>query len=532
MLFNSGLFVFLFLPTTLFIFFKLGARYQRLAIAWLVMASAVFYAFFSIHYLLLLLGLTIFNYLFGKRLARQAQRQQPNVFLLTGGIIINLGVLFYYKYSQFFLTNLNAVFHTQFVLKNIIIPIGISFFTFQKIGYLIDAYQGKTKDYSFLDFLLFVMYFPQLIAGPIVHHAEIIPQFKRPSMFKLNYSDMTAGIILFTIGFLKKTLVADQLASLLEPAFSAIDHGIGLSFFEGWMAATSFTFQIYFDFSGYTDMALGLALMMGIRLPLNFNSPYKARSMIDFWRRWHMTLSRFLRDYVYIPLGGNRCGVERRYINLFLTMIIGGVWHGANWTFLIWGALHGSYLVINHAWIFLSQKLSIKDSNPLYTIPCQSLTFLSVVIAWVFFRAQTFKGAILMLEGMFGFNGFVFPANWESKTNIFIRLLKNVGAHFNNSGVSYMGGLYHFLFLLGVLFIVWFFPNSQQICAWFRPALGTIEPTKLSSMIARTAFGKENILSLPIVIFFGVAASFLLAGIIFYKIMSQTSLPTFIYFHF
>ena len=351
MLFNSAIFIFAFLPITLVVYWALNAlRLDRAAIAWLVVASAVFYGWFSVRYLAMLAVLIVFNYVMGVLLARDFHSGRRRPAVLAFGIAVNLAVLGYFKYTNFFIDNTNALFGTDFVLRQIILPIGISFFTFQKIAYLVDAYRGETKEYDFLDFSLFVMYFPQLIAGPIVHHEEMIPQFAGSTSRRLNAQDLAAGLVLFTMGLIKKAVFADTLVGLADPIFGAAQGRHIPSLYDAWSGVFAFTLQIYFDFSGYTDMALGLALMMSIRLPLNFDSPYQAASIIDFWRRWHMTLSRFLRDYLYIPLGGNRRGERRRFVNLMLTMLIGGLWHGAAWTFVAWGGLHGAYLIVNHAW--------------------------------------------------------------------------------------------------------------------------------------------------------------------------------------
>ena len=281
---------------------------------------------------------------------RAAGRQLQGKRWLLVAIAANLALLAYYKYAIFFVANAQRLIGHVGPLPEIVLPLGISFFTFTQIAFLVDAHRGLAREYSFTHYTLFVTYFPHLIAGPILHHREMMPQFDRRSTYTLDWDNVAVGLTMFIIGLFKKTVIADDMAAFASPAFDAAAGGTQLTLLEAWGAALAYTFQIYFDFSGYTDMALGASRMFGIVLPLNFRSPYKAANIIDFWRRWHITLSRFLRDYVYIPLGGNRKTVPRRYENLLLTMLVGGLWHGAGWTFVFWGALHGIYLVVNHGW--------------------------------------------------------------------------------------------------------------------------------------------------------------------------------------
>ena len=342
MLFNSYGFLFLFLPVTLIVFFALGQRQRskKLAMAWLVVTSLFFYAWWNPAYLGIMLGSIIFNYTVGFVLSAEDSPLAKKL-VLTYGIVVNLGLLGYYKYANFFVDSLNAVFGDVIFLETILLPLAISFFTFQQIAYLIDTYRGETRELNFLHYCLFVTFFPQLIAGPIVHHKEMLPQFDRDSLYSINIRRHAVGYSIFTLGLFKKVVLADGIAAYATPAFFAADSGIELTLFEAWTGALAYTLQLYFDFSGYSDMAIGLARMFGIRLPLNFNSPYKATNIVDFWRRWHMTLSRFMRDYIYIPLGGNRQGIiGGRNANLMTTMLLGGLWHGAGWNFLFWGGLH------------------------------------------------------------------------------------------------------------------------------------------------------------------------------------------------
>ncbi|WP_066175926.1 MBOAT family O-acyltransferase [Bacillus marinisedimentorum] len=419
MLFNSFGFIFLFLPLTLIVYYTLTRfRAFHLAKLTLIVASLFFYGYWNPKYLLLIGFSIVFNYAFSKWLGKK-----PSKWSLGFGVAVNLALLGYYKYADFFLENVNAVFGMNMPLLQIVLPLAISFFTFQQIGFLVDSYHGDTKDYNFFNYTLFVVFFPQLIAGPIVHHTDVIPQFQKEKTFQLNHRNVSLGVLIFSLGLFKKVVIADSLALWATPAF---DQASSLTMLEAWGAALAYTFQLYFDFSGYSEMALGLGLFFNIKLPVNFMSPYKANSISEFWRSWHMTLSRFLRDYLYIALGGNRKGKTRKYINLFLTMFLGGIWHGAGWTFVIWGAMHGMYNVINHVYRELKKKLfrlpakkaetaAAREEAPetLWTtirqgmavLPYRLITFLSVVVAWVFFRALTVEDAFKVLKGMAGMNG-------------------------------------------------------------------------------------------------------------------------------
>jgi len=401
MLFNSPLFIFCFLPATLLLF-HLGARHSpRRALAVLFACSLFFYGWWRPPYLVLLGFSIVVNFLLGKSLARRDR--STGRWLLIFGVVLNLGLLGYYKYAEFLATNFTRFAGWGIELDPILLPLAISFFTFQQIAYLVDTYQGKTEESDFLRYGIFVSFFPQLIAGPIVHHGEMLPQFARADAFRVNPNRIALGITTFVIGLFKKVVVADTLAAYATPVFAAADAGSPISVLDAWCGALAYTFQLYFDFSGYSDMAIGLGLLFGIQLPLNFFSPYRSTNIIEFWRRWHMTLSRFLRDYLYIPLGGNRHGRARRYLNLLITMLLGGLWHGAGWSFVLWGLLHGLYLVANHAWHSLRRRVGKADSLGLPgSLVGGTVTFGAVVFAWVLFRAETLGGAILVLQGMAG----------------------------------------------------------------------------------------------------------------------------------
>ncbi len=401
MLFHSTEFLFVFLPITWLIFFGLVrmGRY-RAVVAWLTLASLVFYAWWNPPYLALIGASIVFNFGLGRLVNRGGRR---SLGLLVLGLTINLGALGYFKYANFFVENLNTVLGASFNLERIILPLAISFFTFQQIAYLIDAYRGQTQNCSFLDYSFFVAFFPQLIAGPIVHHAEILPQIARERWKPVRWENLQTGATIFLIGLFKKMVLADGSAIYATPVFDQAAQGLVLTTPDAWVGALAYSFQLYFDFSGYSDMATGLARCFGVVLPLNFDSPYRATNIIDFWRRWHITLSRFLRDYVYIPLGGGRRGVVLRYSNLMITMLVGGLWHGAGWTFVIWGGLHGLYLVINHGFRaatgrFFAASRALRLAG---VIPAWALTMVVVVVGWVFFRAADLPTALRVLTSMF-----------------------------------------------------------------------------------------------------------------------------------
>ena len=386
MLFNSYAFVFVFLPLVFFVYFFLNKkRLSTLAKAFLVSASLFFYAYWSVYYLPILLGSIVFNFFVSKFLAKHQSKA-----ILVFGVVCNLALLGYFKYADFLISNLNAIASINLGLLHIALPLALSFVTFQQIAYLVDSYNRQTKENSFLNYCLFITFFPQLIAGPIVHHKEMMPQFANKFNLIINYKFIALGLFVFSMGLFKKSVVADTFAIFANAGF---DVERNLTFLQAWATSLSYTFQLYFDFSGYCDMAIGLALLFNIRLPINFNSPYKALNIQDFWHRWHITLSRFLRDYIYIPLGGNRGGEGRTYINLFLVFLIGGLWHGAAWTFVAWGALHGIAIVFHRCW----QKLNFKLNKIIAWI----ITFNFVNFTWIFFRAKSFEDAMKVIRGMF-----------------------------------------------------------------------------------------------------------------------------------
>ena len=400
MLFNSYEFIFAFLPFVFILYFYLNKikEYKKSKL-FLVLSSLFFYSWWNVIYLPLILGSMFFNYWIGGKLL---QSNKNNRLILKIGIFFNLLLLGYFKYYDFFIENFNLLSGSHLELLHLALPLAISFFTFQQISYLVDSYRHETKEYDFLNYALFVTFFPQLIAGPIVHHKEMMPQFANKENRQLNFYNISMGLFIFAIGLFKKVVIADTFAVWATHGF---DVATSLNLFASWFTSLSYTFQLYFDFSGYTDMAIGVALLFNIKLPQNFNSPYKATSIQDFWRRWHITLSRFLKDYIYIPLGGNRKGEVRTYANLLITFILGGLWHGAGWTFLFWGLLHGTALVIHRFWSKLGLKL------PQWF--AWFLTFNFINISWVFFRAKDWSDALKVLGSMFSLDNVVLPKALE-----------------------------------------------------------------------------------------------------------------------
>jgi D-alanyl-lipoteichoic acid acyltransferase DltB (MBOAT superfamily) len=471
-LFNSVEFLFLFLPVLLFVFFRLGHYSRRLAATWLLAGSLFFYGWWNPAYLGLLLASMVFNYLIGYALARgndigSLRRRR----LLALGIVGDLVLLGYYKYANFFIDSFNVALGTQYGFAEIILPLGISFFTFTQIAFLVDAARGQAKEFDFIHYGLFVTYFPHLIAGPVLHHKEMMPQFGLAATYRFNMQFMTVGLTFFALGLFKKVVLADGIAPFVAPVFTAAEAGDALSLLQAWGGALAYAMQLYFDFSGYSDMAIGLSFMIGVRLPLNFNSPYKAVNIADFWRRWHMTLSRFLRDYLYIPLGGNRKGPARRYVNLMATMLLGGLWHGAGWTFVIWGGLHGLYLVIHQAWQALRKWLGhdLSRTSASGRVLGIILTFLAVLVGWVFFRAPTLDAALAILRGMLGLNGISLPEAIALRAGPIAVWLAQVGVAFTPGGGREF--LLNYLWLIVLMGVAFLAPNTQQILSRFKPAL-------------------------------------------------------------
>ncbi|MDD3595648.1 MBOAT family protein [Sulfuricurvum sp.] len=459
MLFNSYEFIFIFLPITFGIYFWLNKkRLTQASKGWMVFASLFFYSWWNILYLPLILGSILFNFTIGSTITRlndtnpSYKRFSPKSVLIFG-VISNILLLGYFKYMDFFITNVNILAGTHWELMHIVLPLGISFFTFTQIAYLIDAYRNEVKEMDYLNYTLFVTFFPHLLAGPILHHKEMMPQFDSLKSKVINYRNISAALFLFAIGLFKKVVIADTFAIWATNGFDKAD---SLTFIAAWATSLSYTFQLYFDFSGYTDMALAVALLFNIKLPINFNSPYKALNIQDFWRRWHITLSRFLRDYIYIPLGGNRGGEIRTYANLFSVFLIGGLWHGASWMFVIWGALHGSAIVIHRIW----QQTGLKMKTWLAWL----ITFNFINITWVFFRAGEWSDASKVLKGMVGLNGVILPIGLQK----YLSILNPYGIMFGDYWSDINGSIWMVVLLLLGLYIIRL-KNSQNHLLSFIP---------------------------------------------------------------
>jgi len=462
MLFNSYSFFFIFLPSALTIYFILNKLpVVEAGKIWLVFISFIFYAYCDTNYLVLLPLSIIINYFCSRYLSIDDSDTHDKFLyfkkkVLLLGIIFNLCLLGYFKYANFFISETNNLFHTNISLQNIVIPLAISFFTFNQIACLVDSYKKNIKGFDFVDYCLFVSYFPYLISGPLVRYTEIMPQFNDLDNRYFNYQNISEGLFLLSIGLFKKVIIADNIAVW---AINGFDKAATLTFLEAWTSSFCYTLQLYFDFSGYIDMALGIALMFNIKLPINFNSPYKALNIRDFWLRWHMTLSRWLRDYLYIPLGGNRNGRARTSLNLFLTFLLCGLWHGAGSTFLVWGILHGCGVIIHSFW----RRLGVTMPNLIAWL----ITIMFVNFAWVFFRAKEFKDAYKVIGGMTGFSGIVFPGSLA----YFLNFLSPYGVTFGNAFIHIEGDLSMILMLLISIGIVLYAPNSMELKNRFNPSL-------------------------------------------------------------
>jgi len=396
----------------------------------------------------------LFNYTIGEILGRDGENKRVNrKWILTFGVISNIALLAYFKYADFFIENYNYISGENIGLYHLALPLGISFFTFQQISYLVDSYRKETSEYDFLNYALFVTFFPQLIAGPIVHHKEMMPQFASKWNLVKNYKNIATGLFIFSMGLFKKVVIADAFSVWATNGF---DHAVTLNMLEAWATSLSYTFQLYFDFSGYTDMAIGAALLFNIKIPQNFDSPYKAKDIQDFWRRWHITLSRFLRDYIYIPLGGSRVSEPRIYLNLMITFLLGGLWHGAGWTFVFWGFLHGGALVIHRIW----KKLGFT----MHVVLAWFITFNFINIAWVFFRAKDFSDALKVLKAMF-FGEFMLPDKYATK----LAFLNDLGVSFGRVFEEIAGKDKTVYFIVGGFIFVLWFKNSSWFTENFRP---------------------------------------------------------------
>lgn len=414
MLFNSYDFIFLYLPVVVIVYFYLGQKHSpKWASAWMVLVSLFFYGYWDWRYVPLLLASMGFNYFVGQKIESAASRR----LWLYFGVLTDLALLGYFKYAAFFLKTVNDVAGTMvFDVPHIVLPLGISFFTFTQIAYLVDTYRCETKSGGFLSYAEFVTIFPHLIAGPILNHKKMIPQFLHWENYAVNWDNIARGLALFLMGLFKKACIADGLAGWINELFGKIH---GLTCYEAWLGAIGYTFQLYFDFSAYSEMAVGLALIFNFRFPTNFDSPYQASNIIDFWRRWHMSLGAWVKEYLYIPMGGGRNGAVLKMRNLLVSMLLIGFWHGAGWTFIVWGALHGLYLVINHLWRQAGLSLPKVISWP--------LTFLAVTVAWVFFRADSLTDACSMISVMLYGRAISWNAAMSSSLGVCSRLVLGTG---------------------------------------------------------------------------------------------------------
>lgn len=506
MLFNSFEFLFLFLPITLLIFyFLLKNNYKKALTPWLAIMSLLFYSWWEIKFTLILLVSICFNYLIAYFMSKMSFNKKRKL-TLGFGITVNLLLLAYYKYFNFFIENIDHFLGLSIPLYSIVLPIGISFFTFTQIAFLVDVYRGFVAEYRFVSYVLFVTFFPHLIAGPILHHKEMMPQFEDKQFFSVNWQNICIGSVIFFLGLFKKTVIADNIAIYANPVFNAAAQGILPDFFSAWIGALSYSLQLYFDFSAYSDMAIGISLLFNIKLPVNFFSPYKATSIIDFWRRWHMTLSNYLKNYVYIPLGGSKEGQNKHLINLMLTMLIGGLWHGAGWTFIFWGFLHGAFLITNHLW----RKLKI-------TIPSAFswlITFISVVVAWVFFRATTLNEAIIIIKGMVGLNGVYLSEKLLAKYSF----LANFSNYLNPHQLVPIPKAIITLLLL--IIVIKALPNVLEFTAIYKPAL-RLSKQNIETKLSKYLFYKPSYIY-----------SIVIAIIAVFSILSISKTSEFLYFQF
>jgi alginate O-acetyltransferase complex protein AlgI len=497
MLFNSYEFIFAFLPATLAGFFALGSVSRTAALRWIIFVSLVFYALWRPVNVVLIAPSILINFVIARTLQRLADDEKwfrASRLVLLLGLAFNIAFLGYFKYVDFGLSTINDIFGTNLVLTHVILPLGISFITFQKIAFLIDVHAKRVKSFTLQDYCLFVLFFPQLIAGPIVHYREMMPQFHTAS-WRFDKENFAVGLTLLSFGLFKKVVIADHIATIVSPIYNQAAAGSGVSLLPAWAAAVGFTLQIYFDFSGYTDIALGVARFFGIRLPQNFNSPLKASSVIDFWLRWHMTLTRFLTAYIYNPLtlwstrrrlqkgrrglsGHNTTIGAFAYLLMFpilVTMLVSGLWHGAGYGFVIWGLIHGLCFSINHVWRLIRPRLwADRSSYERVMHPFGwFLTFTAVVVAMVFFRSPTIASAADLMKGLIGYYGVALPQGIYDHLGPLAGWLHRLGVTSVNSELwtahefrrSVMWILVSLLIALGC-------PNTLQILARYEPALG------------------------------------------------------------
>ncbi len=472
MLFNSYPFLLVFFPLILASYWGLTSSRRGREFT-LIIGSFIFYSWWDYRFLGLLLLSIVGNYTAGCVLRSLAERNRDPAAdtVLTISILANLSAIGFFKYAHFFLANVNFTFGSHWDLAPIILPLGISFFTFEQISFLTDVRRGDIRSFDFVDYVVFIAFFPRLIAGPILRYKEIAPQLNPRTKLPIAQSLMI-GLTIFFMGLVKKSVLADGIAPYVSAPFATAAAGQPIDFFMSWAGALAYTCQLYFDFSAYSDMAIGIARCFGIQFPMNFFSPYKSTSIIEFWQTWHITLSRFLRDYVYIGLGGNRRGRTRRYLNLIITMLLGGLWHGANWTFVAWGGLHGVYLIINHSWRSLSDHSALvrqfRKTSASHAFGW-ILTFSCVVVGWVFFRSNDFRAAVVMLRGMAGLQGISLPSGLLFALHPIARYLTYFHVQFlDEPGNEFVKAYLWIFFLLLIAFVM---PATQQIMAGYHPVL-------------------------------------------------------------
>ena len=467
MLFSSWNFMVYFLPVTLAVFYLIPARCHVLRKLWLIGASLFFYGYWKVDYIPLLLFSILANYAVAEGIIRSATAARA---ILITGVSLNLLLLGYFKYTNFAVHFLSHIVQRDLGHFDIVLPLAISFFTFTQISYLVDVYRDRSAHYSFLDYTLFVVLFPHLIAGPIVRHWEIIPQFINRDL-KASKENFGVGLTLFLFGLFKK-YIADSAALYADYVYDGALNNSPLSTFDAWIGTTAFALQIYFDFSSYSDMAIGLARMFGVKFPCNFDSPYRATSIIVFWERWHRTLTRFLREYVYFSLGGNRKGHLRQVLNIMATMLLSGLWHGAGWTYVIWGALHGTFLVINHQWRIFVKQMKWTLDHWTYRVASLLLTFFMVSFAWALFRATNIHVAATMLTNLLALHGPSLPDQLFAHSSFRDKFLTSLGVHFiNTQGLQIKHYENAFGTISLLLFICWALPNTQQLLSRYDPVL-------------------------------------------------------------
>jgi D-alanyl-lipoteichoic acid acyltransferase DltB (MBOAT superfamily) len=482
MLFNSHEFIFLFLPVTLVVYYWLvRRRFTVAARSWLLFASLFFYSWWNIRYLPLILGSILFNYSIGGLLAEYDDTRLRSVSrkgIFVVGLTANLLLLGWFKYMDFFISTANGLLGTELPLLKIVLPLGISFFTITQIAFLVDAYEGLVEERNLLSYALFVSFFPHLLAGPILHHKEMMPQFDRLRNKVVNWKNLYHGLALFFIGLFKKVVLADAFSVWATAGF---DGTAPLTLFPAWFASLSYTLQLYFDFSGYSDMAVGIGWLFNIQLPVNFNSPYKATGLIDFWKRWHITLTNFITTYLYTPIlrSFGRITFACSLVAVFLSMLISGFWHGAGWTFIIWGGMHGSGLVINHVW--RKKKLHLPR------IVAWLITFQFVNLSFVFFRAKTPAAALRVVEGMAGCNGVMLNNSLKK-----IALFRGSGVEFGRWLAPINGGDDTWVMIAIALVIVTACRNSSELVARLRPTRGWLAILLLTACWALMQMGKVS----------------------------------------